>query len=105
MTGRTEAWQAVPASDIEQTLAGKTILYDDGNWQTFAADGTTRYVDRGHDTYGGWRVREGNFESVWPPSERWDGYRVDLSPDGAKVRFISPHGSIFGGRFGTAPPG
>lgn len=56
MTGRTRAWQAVPASDIEPTLAGKTIHYDDGNWQTFAADGTTRYVDRGHDTYGGWRL-------------------------------------------------
>jgi hypothetical protein len=95
----TDQWRPVPSTDIVSTIVGKTVLYDDGNSQVFAADGTTLYVDRGHDTHGGWRVRDGLFESVWPPFQRWDGYRIEISADGERIRFLSPHGSIFGGRF------
>lgn len=103
MNAPSADWHEVAADKIESTIADKTVLYDDGNWQTFAADGTTLYVDRGHNTHGGWRVRDGQFESVWPPSTRWDGYRVDVTADGSQVRFVSPHGDEFGGRFGSAP--
>lgn len=99
MPETTNQWRAVAPTDIVDAIAGKTVLYDDGNSQVFAADGTTLYVDNGHDTHGAWRVRDGLFESVWQPSQRWDGYRIEISADGERIRFLSPHGSIFGGRF------
>lgn len=103
MTNEPNHWQTVAPADLEGAIAGKTVLYDDGNWQSFGADGTTRYVDGGHDTFGGWRVRDGVFESVWPPSKRWDGYRVEVTASGDAIRFVSPGGAVFGGLFGDAP--
>jgi hypothetical protein len=61
----------VDAVQIPAALTAALLRYQDGSTQTFAPDGTTRYIEHDQTTRGEWHVDEqGRFCSFWPPSYR-----------------------------------
>lgn len=78
-------------------LAGRSVDYDDAS-QFFAHSGETIYR-RGDPSRGRWAERDGQYCSVWPPSDRWACYDLLVSDDGARLRFIGPAGDVTEGRF------
>jgi hypothetical protein len=61
----------VSAEQITIAVTAGELVYDDGATQTFAPDGSTRYLEGGRPTMGEWTVDEdGRFCSFWPPSYR-----------------------------------
>jgi hypothetical protein len=94
-------WQRLTAPEIEEALAGRELIYDNAATQTFAAGGDTVY-DAGTPSRGSWRVSDDQYCSVWPPSDRWDCYRVERSQDGVVLRFVSDRGGETLGRYAEA---
>lgn len=87
-----EGWQALTAEGLRQALTGHAVSYDDGAHQSFGGDGGTVYVtDR--SSSGNWRVEGDRYCSVWPPSDRWACYRVEVRSGGQRIRFLSDDGS------------
>jgi hypothetical protein len=74
-------WVRLDDDGIRAALAGRTLVYEGGSTQSFAAGGSTTY----DGTSGSWQVEGGRYCSVWPPSDRWACY--DVSRDGARIRF------------------
>ena len=74
---------------ITQALSDATLVFDAHTMQHFAADGDTQYItDRMSD--GRWAARGGQYCSVWPPSDVWTCYDIEIGGD--VVRFISSDG-------------
>jgi hypothetical protein len=88
-----EDWRALTGSEIATALSARELVYTDGTRQSFAADGATYY----DDTTGHWRIEGDQYCSVWPPSDRWACYGVEVS--GLDVRFVAADGSASQGRY------
>ena len=95
VAGAAEGW--APAADVAALLAGRSVAYA-GAQQSFRADGGTTYV-ASRPTEGAWEVRDGRYCSVWPPATRWVCYDVEVSGDGARVRFVTEAGDVTEGTF------
>ncbi len=89
-------WQVMTGDDINAALSDRALVYDDGSFQTFSADGETLY-NAGEDTFGSWNVQGDKYCSVWPPSADWVCYAMDTA-DGV-FRFLGDDGSAFPGRY------
>ncbi|WP_329460668.1 hypothetical protein [Streptomyces sp. NBC_01497] len=87
---QVEDGERVSVEQIPIAVTAGELIYDNGSVQTFAPDGSTRYIEAGRPTEGEWRVDEdGNFCSFWPPS-----YRASYD-----LRWIVEAGSVVGLRF------
>lgn len=89
-------WQRLDSAAIRDALEGRKLVYDSGAWQSFSATGGTLY-NAGRDSWGSWSVREGRYCSVWPPSDLWACYDVEVT--GNKLRFIGDSGDITEGTY------
>lgn len=94
-------WQPLDGDGIRATLTGRSLVYD-GAWQDFRESGRTLY-NAGRDSWGHWDVRGDRYCSLWPPQDVWACYAVDLSADGASVRFRGAGGDMTVGRFRDVP--
>lgn len=83
-----ENWTALDAEAIRAALSDRTVDYD-GAWQRFDASGRTLY-NAGSDSLGTWEIMEDQYCSQWPPNTDWSCYTVEISVDGARVRFVAP---------------
>ena len=93
-----EEWTRLDDTGIAAALNDRTLRYDASTIQSFSPSGATRYVtDRVSN--GRWAARGGQYCSVWPPSDTWACYDVELSDDGAEVRFIASDESISQGHY------
>lgn len=82
-----EDWQRLDGPGIAEALAGRILIYEGGQVQSFLADGTTRYDDE----VGKWRVQGDQYCSTWPPRESWTCYALEQS--GPQLRFIGEVGN------------
>ena len=88
-----EDWRALSGPEITTALSARELVYEDGTRQSFKANGATYYGD----TTGSWRIEEGQYCSVWPPSDRWACYGVEVN--GLDIRFVATDGSATAGRY------
>jgi hypothetical protein len=88
-----EDWQRLEGTKIAQALAGRSLIYEGGQVQSFQADGTTRYDDE----VGKWRVQGDQYCSTWPPRDSWTCYALEQS--GQQLRFIGEVGNITVGTY------
>ena len=89
-------WQAVKGDGLGAVLGGQRVVYVSGAWQTFATGGRTLY-NAGQDQWGRWVVRGDQYCSLWPPSDQWSCYDVEI--DGRNLRFTGGSGDVTLGRF------
>jgi len=80
-----EGWTVLDGAGIEAALSGRSLDYGTAT-QDFRASGITDYV-ASRPTTGQWAVRGDQYCSVWPPSDSWSCYDVDVSSDGSEIRF------------------
>ncbi|MCI5095294.1 MAG: hypothetical protein MRY77_03170 [Rhodobacteraceae bacterium] len=92
---RAEEWTALGGPEIRAALEGQKLIYGDGVWQTFQADGRTLY-NAGRDSWGRWSVRDAQYCSTWPPNDLWTCY--DIQRQGQMIRFIGRGGDVTDGR-------
>lgn len=85
------AWERLDTDTITEVLNDTTVQYDAHTVQHFRSDGSTDYITERYSA-GRWAARENRYCSVWPPSDLWTCYDVDVR--GAQIRFISDDGSI-----------
>jgi hypothetical protein len=88
-----EDWRALKGPEIPTALVARDVIYADGKRQSFKADGATFYGD----TIGRWRVDGDSYCSVWPPSDRWACYGVEVM--GQDIRFVGADGSATEGQY------
>ena len=74
--GANETWRALDGEASRAALAGRTVIYEFEK-QTFFASGRTSF-DAGILDWGHWEVRDGQYCSLWPPSDVWACYDVSL---------------------------
>ncbi len=89
-----EDWTALDGDGIRAVLSDRTVDYE-GAWQRFDASGRTVY-NAGSDSLGTWDTRADQYCSQWPPNADWSCYDVDISPDGARIRFSAPGDATIG---------
>ncbi|WP_309667381.1 hypothetical protein [Tabrizicola sp.] len=77
-----EPWRGLTGPEITTALSERVLQYADGTRQDFMADGRTLY---GEESWGSWRVEGDEYCSVWPPSDRWACYSVEIR--GLELRF------------------
>ena len=93
-----EAWRKLGADELNKVLAARTVAYENGASQTFDIAGSTGY-DSGTFSAGKWKIDGNRYCSVWPPSEKWACYDVEMSADGLGLKFIADDGSETIGRY------
>lgn len=81
---------------IKAALEGRVLLYANGARQEFRASGRTLY-NAGEDSWGYWAVRDDQYCSLWPPSDLWACYAIELLDAG--VRFIGASGDVTDGTY------
>jgi hypothetical protein len=86
-------WNVLTGPEITTALSARELVYEDGTRQSFKADGATYFGD----TTGTWRIDGDQYCSVWPPSDRWACYGVEVS--GLDVRFVAADGSATTARY------
>lgn len=91
-------WASLSGTAIADALTGRILAYDDGAVQIFLPGGLTRY-GVGWPNEGRWRVSGDQYCSVWPPSELWACYGVEIGEAGQAVRFTAGDGSVSLGRY------
>ncbi len=92
-----DGWtRAIEDTTIITALAGRTVSYDAYTLQRFGTDGATQYITE-RMSEGSWAARGGQYCSVWPPSDVWTCYILEVQ--GARVRFIASDGSVSEGRY------
>jgi len=97
VAGMAEGWQPVATDDaIHGALADETLIFDAYTRQDFGAAGDTQYITE-RLSNGRWAARDGQYCSVWPPSDVWTCY--DLEINGDAVRFISADGAVSEGKY------
>lgn len=85
-----QLWRDLSGPEIRAALTDSQIRYD-AAWQRFYASGRTLY-NAGRDSWGYWRVDQGSYCSMWPPSDLWSCYQVEAS--GQMVRFVGQAGDV-----------
>jgi len=88
-------WQPMTGDQISAILTNKVLVYD-GAQQTFFASGRTLY-ETAEPSWGSWEVRNDQYCSRWPPSDRWDCY--DMTKSGNSVQFLDAYGNVSIGTF------
>ena len=89
-------WVRQDDDGIHAALANRTLRYDAYTTQFFGKDGFTRFItERAAD--GQWAARDGQYCSVWPPSDVWTCY--DLYVAGNRVQFIGSDRSVSTGTY------
>ncbi|UWQ92910.1 hypothetical protein K3727_09070 [Rhodobacteraceae bacterium M382] len=91
-----EGWTPALGEEIRSALEGRSLIYDRGAWQDFNASGRTLY-NAGRDSWGYWAVRDDRYCSMWPPSDIWACYKVEVTS--TAVRFVDPGGEITTGTY------
>ena len=92
-----EVWYPISDTALLELLAGRTVVYDLDE-QVFFENGRTRYrVFR--DRWGWWEIQNGQYCSLWPPSEDWTCFGAETNATRDKIRFTDPDGVIFEGQF------
>ena len=89
-------WQRLDGAGIEAALTGQTVEYSNGATQRFSATGFTEYTF-GEPSFGSWGVRGDRYCSVWPPSDVWACFDVDVAGD--RLRFTGDHADVTEGVF------
>ena len=86
--------------DLQQALSGRTAFEagkDYRPWrQFFGVDGKTLYLGDGPSSVGDWKVKDGQYCSLWPPAKDWACYDVELTPvqpPFTGITWISPDSS------------
>jgi hypothetical protein len=82
-------WIRLQDDAARAALEGRRVVYDSGAWQEFRVSGATLY-NAGRDSWGYWRVRGDQYCSMWPPSDLWACYDLEIS--GERLRFVGAHG-------------
>lgn len=82
-------WQVVQGDAVRAALEGRKLTYANGAWQDFRASGRTLY-NAGADSWGYWRVQGDQYCSMWPPSDLWACYDIQVS--GSVVLFVGAGG-------------
>ena len=92
LAGPVQAGEWVPISggDIAETLTGQVVQYENA-WQDFRASGRTLY-NAGRDSWGYWAVRGDQYCSMWPPSDLWACYDMEMADD--RIRFLDGSGEV-----------
>ena len=93
-----ETWRKLGADELNKALAARTVAYENGASQTFDIAGSTSY-DSGTFSAGKWKIDGDRYCSVWPPSEKWACYDVEVSADGLGLKFTADDGSETIGRY------
>ncbi len=84
------ATEKLTGAQISALLSNAQAVYDDGAWQSFAADGSTIYQSSGREERGTWRVNGDQYCSRWgggisPGAGAESCY--DMTRKGKKVRW------------------
>ncbi len=90
-------WQKLDGLAIEDALNSRTLDYGEAT-QDFFPDGRTSYKTE-EKNWGRWRVKYGQYCSIWPPSDVWVCYDIETKDVGLWLRFIGKDGNIFTGRY------
>ena len=93
-----DGWTPLAGDAALKALSGHSLAYPAGATQSFAASGDTAY-DSGRLQVGRWRIDGAAYCSVWPPSDQWTCYGLEISADGKALRFIAADGSVTEGQF------
>ena len=83
-------WHPMSGPEITAALTGRSLQYENA-WQDFRASGRTLY-HAGRDSWGYWAVRGDAYCSMWPPSDLWACYAMEIRGD--RLRFIGPGSDI-----------
>ena len=92
-----EDWTKLDGDGVSKALTERKLGYDDGASQTFRAGGATYYDSGGQQSSGRWDVRGDQYCSVWPPSDSWACYEVEVM--GMEIRFVAADGSASTGHY------
>lgn len=88
--------------DLRALLAGRSVLFENGAAQSFAADGTTVY-EHGAAQIGRWKIEGGRYCALWTPADRWLCYRVQPAGSGFDLVFTAEDGHKTAARYSDAP--
>jgi len=91
-----EDWQVLTGGEIQIALEGRRLVYDSGARQEFRTSGRTLY-NAGSDSWGYWEVRNDQYCSVWPPSDLWACYGLEVKPPA--IRFVGSGSDVTEGRY------
>lgn len=83
-------------------LAGRSVVFENGAAQSFAADGTTVY-ELGAAQIGRWKVEDGRYCALWPSARQWQCHRVEPAGPGFDLVFIAKDGHRTAARYSHAP--
>ena len=92
-----EPWTRLDGEALTALLSERILDYD-AAWQRFHASGRTLYNARS-ESWGYWRAEGDRYCSQWPPRAEWACYSMEVSSDGASVRFLGDGGDVSIGRF------
>jgi len=90
-------WQKLDGLEIEKALSAQTLDFGQAT-QDFLPDGRTSYKTK-EKSWGRWKVKYGQYCSIWPPSDVWVCYDIEKKDVGLWLRFIGKDGNIFTGRY------
>ena len=94
--------EPVLAKDMKAALTAADLVYADGSTQTFNADGSTTFVEKGRTSPGEWATEgDGRFSSFWPPNYRAT-YDIRWTTEHGRLiglTFFSDNGESFSGRY------
>ena len=90
------AWERLGDDAISAALADRSLQYDAHTFQHFRKSGVTEFITERYSS-GRWETRDGQYCSVWPPSDRWECYNVEA--EGQSVRFIGADGTMSTGTY------
>ncbi|WP_282094901.1 hypothetical protein [Epibacterium ulvae] len=90
------AWERLDANAIKSALTGRALVYENGAEQSFDVSGQTSYIS-GRPSLGYWSIRGDHYCSVWPPSDLWACYQIEVQ--GEMLRFIGKRGDVTVGKY------
>lgn len=89
-------WQKLDGLEINQALKSQTFDFGMGK-QDFLPDGRTSYQEQ-EKSWGRWKIKNGQYCSLWPPSDVWVCYDLESKHFGLWLRFTGSNGRIFTGK-------
>ncbi|MCV2865349.1 hypothetical protein [Defluviimonas sp. WL0075] len=93
-----ESWLRLRQGELNNALSAHRLRLEDGATQSFGEDGFTRRAaevsQRGH-----WKIDGDKLCTAWPPAEGWTCYRVFVSGDRKRLRFLDDVGAATVGTY------